>query len=59
QHEALRLGVPHVGVGHFSIGDPGQFCIGGNTERTIRLAKKQSHDKPYLNCDEFGGAEGI
>src|ERR1700722_1528786 len=29
QHEALRCGVPHAGVGQFSIGDPGQFCTGG------------------------------
>jgi hypothetical protein len=28
-HEALRCGVPHAGVGQFSIGDPGQFCTGG------------------------------
>jgi hypothetical protein len=23
QYEALRFGVPHIGVGHFSIGNPG------------------------------------
>jgi len=30
QHEALRYyGVPHAGVGQFSIGDPGRLCTGG------------------------------
>ena len=49
QREALRLGVPHAGMGNFQSATPGQFCIGGNTiEESFSRTANRDVDEPIF-----------